>query len=170
MKKVTKNERGFAPLFALAIIVVMTGAIVGYIIVKSSNANNKLDVANGVAAGSTITNIKEQTLTVKEWGVKLRVDNALGKTTYTVGSATSITFTSEAQKTLPKGCESLATAYGVTRSDGKDLSADQKTAALHIADYYYTLVTPKNGCATDKKVSDKLDTAFKATFKTLQKS
>jgi hypothetical protein len=170
MKKLQKNERGMAPLIALAIIVVMTGAIVAYITVKAASTNKKLDDSNAIASGSTITNIKEESLAIKEWGVKVSVDNKLGKTTYTASSANMIAFSSEAQKTLPKGCEALATAYGVSRSDGKDLTAEQKTAATHIDDYYYTAVTPKDGCANDKKVSDKLDTAYKNTFKSLKKS
>lgn len=190
MKRTTSNSQGFAAAEAILIIVIL--AVIGFVgwyvwhskqtTHISSNAATTVDNSTKgtsptgpTSKHSTSTDTAQTYLVVKEWGVEMQQQQALGTASYTyvdtTASPDSIKLDSDLEAQIPQACGGAhAGEFEIVRASQPDQDSDP-SFTRQVGSYYYRFVYPQIGCDADTAgVISRLNTGYKAMFDSLQRA
>lgn len=157
-----QHQSGFAAVELLLTLILL--AIIGftgyYVWHSQQQAENALNDANDTAQTSSPKQSKSATppqkfLTIKEWGVKIPLVNAIADATYSLNASNS----NDAIVQLPgyaAKCD-VDDPFGYymrfsksdTFEDGTTYLSTLGSSAIHVGDYYYIHQGPQAACSND---------------------
>lgn len=169
-----KQQRGFSAISIIIIVLVIAAlAATGWYILDK---NKKEDSASNV--NNSNSQAQNDYLVIKEWGVRVRLNNSVHDAMYTELGSGSVGLTTASLRSI-KGCEEGFPVTYVRAKKGDPIGtivADDRGVPpmIKIEDYYYLNTGSGNSCANfqDQKGSEKaanVREGLNEAFKTLEK-